>query len=174
MNAGHWICSVYLFSYLFKIVRTKEIRIGSSSLMVYFFPTIIHSCPLCWYFSNFNSTRTIYPHQKTSQDCLVQPCHSGFHLFLRFGSAGNSHVFLLFFLYHFAWLLNGSVCWVFGLLCLLLGVWVSKPKPCDCLAGCLQATRVSWVEKPYSASLTKASPEHKEFYQFSLPENTFP
>lgn len=43
----------YLFSYLSKIIRTKEIQIDFSSLMVYFFPTVIHSYPLCWYFSNF-------------------------------------------------------------------------------------------------------------------------
>lgn len=124
MNAEHWICNLIFVA--LPLQSNKEQRnlnrklfYGSSVPMVCFFPTVIYSCPLYKYFSNFYSARTIYPLQKPPRDYIVEPCHSGFHLQTCkiWFNWEQSCITLIFPL--FAYLLNGSVCSVLGFPCLL-------------------------------------------------------
>lgn len=141
MNAEHWICNL-LFVVLalqnHKDQRNlnRKLFYGPSVLMVYFFLAVIHSCPLCQSFSTFSSARTIYPREKPSRDCLVQPCHSGFHLlkckiWFNWKQPCITLTFSLSIL-PACWMGVCVQCWV-SCAFFLFGVWVS----CNCGAQAL-------------------------------------
>ena len=170
----------YLLSYLSKIIRTKEIWIGNYFMVLLFLQFIF-----------FPQWSTAVLCVSTSQPFIVQgpstlvKNHPGTVLYspvtvvsiyyhVRFGSAENSHVLVLFFLYLFClpaeWecvfsvgFLVPSSFWGFGY---PVTVWQSVCRPL--------VVHGPWVEEHCLTSLTKASPKHKDFHQFSLPENIFP
>lgn len=127
---------------------------------------MIHSCPLCQYFSTFYSARTIYLHWKPSRDCLVQPCHSGLHLQSRkvCFSWDQLCVSLIFprSILSACWMGVHVQCWV-SCAFFLSGVWVS----CSWHSVCRPPVgHRPWVEEHCSTTLTEASPKHKDFHQF--------
>lgn len=127
---------------------------------------MIHSCPLCQYFSTFYSARTIYLHWKPSRDCLVQPCHSGLHLQSRkvCFSWDQLCVSLVFprSILSACWMGVHAQCWV-SCAFFLSGVWVS----CNWHSVCRPpVVHRPWVEEHCSTTLTEASPKHKDFHQF--------
>lgn len=83
-------------------------------LLVYFFPTVIQSCLLCQHLLQCKG------HLPSLQDCLVQPCHGGFHLLSHTIQFSWEQTCIALFFLCFAYLLYGSVCSVLGFLCLLL------------------------------------------------------
>lgn len=166
MNAEHGVCNLLLVVLSLQNRKdqkniNRKLFHGSSVLMVYFLPTVIQSCLLCQHLLQCKG------HLPSLQDCLVQPCHSGFHLLshkIQF-SWEQTCIFPLFCLpavwecvYSVGFFVPSSFGW-FG-----YPITVCRPP----------VVLRPWVEEHCLMSLTEASPKHKDTCQFSLPENLFP
>lgn len=178
MNAEHSACNL-LFVVLFVQNRkdqrnlNRKLFYGSSVLMVYFFPCSDPQLP------SVSAPLIVQGPPALTENHLGIILYSpvtvvSIYYHMRFGSTGNSHVLLLFFLYLFClcavWecvfsveFLMPSSFWGFGY---PITVWQSVCRP--------PVVHRPWVEEHCSTSLTKASRKHKDFRQFSLPENFFP
>lgn len=178
VNAEHWVCNlllVVLFLQNHKDQRNlnRKLFYGSPVLMVYFFPWSDPQLPSVSAPLIMQGPPALTEnHPGTILYSPITVVSIYYHI--RFGSTGNSHVLLLFFLYLFClpavWecvvsvgFLVPSSFWGFRY---PITVWQSVCRPPVVHRPC--------VEEHCSTSLTKASPKHKDFRQFSLPEDFFP
>lgn len=108
------------------------------------------------------SARATYPHCRTVLYSCITVVSIYYHI--RFSSATNKHVLPYFSSVLPTCCMGVCVqCWVSCAFFLMVRV----------SHNCLQATGGHLVEEHCSTSLTEASPKHKDFCQFSLPENLF-